>query len=205
MRIQDLRASRNVCLKIYKKIRVLVKRYEFWMLLALTVGIILGLLISPVFASEPERVEMLGQKYEQYIRARPATTTTTTVPKPLADPSVNEAPNSSEAPLSNTQNNSRPSGGWVSQCKIWMQGIIPEEEQEAALFIIQRESKCDYLAKNPRSSATGICQTLVKTHNIEADFFSNPLTQMRWCHQYAIGRYGSWGNAKNFWIKNHWW
>lgn len=186
MRIQDLSASRNVCLKIYKKIRVLVKRYEFWILLALTVGIILGLLISPVFASESE-TKMLGQKYEQYVRARPATTTTTATTQPTIKPKV-IIPSSEDV-----RQNIVSTGGWVAQCKTWMtQAGIPEEHWEAALYIIDRESDCNPTAQNPGSTAFGIGQFLNSTWaGVGCVKTADPVEQLR-CMDKYVQRHGGW-------------
>lgn len=38
-----------------------------------------------------------------------------------------------------------------------------------------------------------------------ADWLTNPVTQIRWATGYAVGRYGSWQGAYNFWVTNHWW
>lgn len=38
-----------------------------------------------------------------------------------------------------------------------------------------------------------------------ADWASNPVTQLRWCTGYAIGRYGSWEAAYNHWLAYHNW
>jgi hypothetical protein len=38
-----------------------------------------------------------------------------------------------------------------------------------------------------------------------ADWATNPVTQLKWCNGYAVGRYGSWGAAYNHWLANHNW
>lgn len=38
-----------------------------------------------------------------------------------------------------------------------------------------------------------------------ADWKTNSVTQLRWATSYAVGRYGSWGGAYNFWVNNHYW
>ncbi len=38
-----------------------------------------------------------------------------------------------------------------------------------------------------------------------ADWQTNPVTQLRWCTGYAVGRYGSWAGAYNFWVAHHYW
>lgn len=53
----------------------------------------------------------------------------------------------------------------------------------------------------------GLCQSTPagKMASAGADWASNPVTQLKWCSGYAIGRYGSWEAAYNFWSSNHWW
>lgn len=57
------------------------------------------------------------------------------------------------------------------------------------------------------SGAYGICQALPgsKMASAGADWATNGATQLRWCDGYAIGRYGSWEGAYNFWMENNWW
>ncbi|MGZ6005146.1 MAG: aggregation-promoting factor C-terminal-like domain-containing protein [Candidatus Saccharimonadales bacterium] len=38
-----------------------------------------------------------------------------------------------------------------------------------------------------------------------ADWQTNPVTQLRWATSYAVGRYGSWGGAYNFWSSHSYW
>ncbi len=37
------------------------------------------------------------------------------------------------------------------------------------------------------------------------DWRTNPITQLRWATGYAVGRYGSWGAAYNYWVSHHNW
>lgn len=37
------------------------------------------------------------------------------------------------------------------------------------------------------------------------DWRTNPITQLRWATGYAVGRYGSWGAAYNYWTAHHNW
>ena len=62
-------------------------------------------------------------------------------------------------------------------------------------------------AENASSGAYGLCQALpaTKMASAGADWRDNPVTQLKWCHGYAIGRYGTWRAAYNFWLANHWW
>ena len=74
-------------------------------------------------------------------------------------------------------------------------------------YIISHESGWDYHAVNRSSGAYGLPQSLPagKLASAGADWRDNPVTQLRWAHNYAVGRYGSWGGAYHFWTVNHWW
>ncbi len=53
----------------------------------------------------------------------------------------------------------------------------------------------------------GLCQSTPgnKMSTAGADWATNPITQLRWCHNYAQARHGGWGGAYNFWLNNHYW
>lgn len=74
-------------------------------------------------------------------------------------------------------------------------------------YIIERESHWNPLAINRSSGATGLCQALPgnKMASAGSDWATNPITQLRWCNSYAVGRYGSWAKAYQFWTTHHWW
>jgi uncharacterized protein YabE (DUF348 family) len=57
------------------------------------------------------------------------------------------------------------------------------------------------------SGAYGICQALPasKMASAGADYMTNPVTQLKWCTGYAVGRYGSWYGAYQAWIVKGWW
>lgn len=38
-----------------------------------------------------------------------------------------------------------------------------------------------------------------------ADWATNPVTQLKWCNGYALGRYGSWSATYNHWLAQHNW
>lgn len=44
-----------------------------------------------------------------------------------------------------------------------------------------------------------------KMDSAGSDWQTNPITQLRWANSYAVGRYGSWENAYNYWIRNSNW
>ena len=90
----------------------------------------------------------------------------------------------------------------------WMASVgISSSDYGYVNFIIEHESHWNPLSRNTRSGATGLCQALPgsKMASAGADWATNPITQLRWCNGYAVGRYGSWSAAYEFWIKHHWW
>jgi uncharacterized protein YabE (DUF348 family) len=66
-----------------------------------------------------------------------------------------------------------------------------------------------YTEAHPISSAYGygLCQSTPasKMATAGADWQTNPVTQLKWCSGYAIGRYGSWAGAYQHWISYSWW
>jgi hypothetical protein len=83
---------------------------------------------------------------------------------------------------------------------------IPESEWAAVDYIVSHESSWRYTAVNS-IGATGLCQALPgsKMSSAGEDYLTNPVTQLKWCTNYAQTRYGGWWSAYNFWQKNRWW
>lgn len=86
------------------------------------------------------------------------------------------------------------------------QYISNNEEYEAFDFIITRESGWNTNAVNKKSGASGLCQSLPASKMASAgnDYKTNYKTQVHWCVSYCKTRYGSIQNAKQFWLKHHW-
>jgi resuscitation-promoting factor RpfB len=84
-------------------------------------------------------------------------------------------------------------------------GIAPGDYKYAD-YIISKESGWNPAARNA-SGAFGLCQALPgsKMSSAGADWATNPVTQLKWCNGYAVGRYGSWGAAYNHWLSAHSW
>ena len=90
----------------------------------------------------------------------------------------------------------------------WMRAAgIADSDFGYVDYIISHESGWDYHAVNRSSGAYGLPQSLPagKLASAGADWRDNPVTQLRWANNYAVGRYGSWGGAYRFWTVNHWW
>lgn len=90
----------------------------------------------------------------------------------------------------------------------WMRAAgISDSDFGYVDYIISHESGWDYHAVNRSSGAYGLPQSLPagKLASAGADWRDNPVTQLRWANNYAVGRYGSWEAAYRFWVTNHWW
>ncbi len=72
----------------------------------------------------------------------------------------------------------------------------------------QRSCPSYYEALHDPSSGYGygLCQSTpaIKMATAGADWQTNPVTQLRWCANYA-SRYGGWSGAYNHWIAYSWW
>lgn len=89
-----------------------------------------------------------------------------------------------------------------SQCASWAREAgVAEENLEAAIDLIYRESGCRVDATNPSSGAYGIPQSLPgsKMAAFGSDWETNPVTQIRWMENYVVTRYGGWQQALDFW------
>lgn len=84
---------------------------------------------------------------------------------------------------------------------------IPQSDWAAVDYIVHKESTWRHDAVNASSGATGLCQSLPATKMASEgeDYMTNPVTQLRWCHKYAVQRYGGWWGAHAFWLNNNWW
>jgi uncharacterized protein YabE (DUF348 family) len=59
----------------------------------------------------------------------------------------------------------------------------------------------------PSYGGYGLCQSTpgIKMASAGDDWRTNPITQLRWCSNYAHARYGSWAAAYNHWLSSHNW
>lgn len=99
-------------------------------------------------------------------------------------------------------------------------GIAPDDYQYAD-YIISNESGwcptkwqgewggCPAYHGAPTSPYTGygLCQATpgYKMQSAGDDWATNPVTQLRWCSGYAVGRYGSWYGAYQHWVAHRNW
>lgn len=91
--------------------------------------------------------------------------------------------------------------------ELMQQAGIPQEEWQATDYIVSHESSWNHLAVNRSSGATGLCQALPASKMASAggDYLTNPVTQLKWCHEYSAQRYGGWWSSFAFWKANRWW
>lgn len=104
---------------------------------------------------------------------------------------------------------------------------IPEDQWYAVDYILSKEStdwcptrwqgqhgNCPSAysllyegAEQNKSLGYGICQSTpaIKMESAGSDWRTNAITQLRWCNDYAIARYGSWHGAYNARLRQRWW
>lgn len=71
-------------------------------------------------------------------------------------------------------------------------------ERAAKNWIAMRESGGNYYARN------GVCYGKYQLNINYLKGNLSPKNQERVADNYVYGRYGSWVNAKNFWLAHHW-
>jgi hypothetical protein len=101
---------------------------------------------------------------------------------------------------------------------------IPEDQWSAVDYILTRESGwcalkwqgqigyCpgEYTELHSPSDGWvgfGLCQSTpaIKMETIGKDWRTSAETQLKWCNQYALTKYGSWNNAKAYWMDHRNW
>jgi hypothetical protein len=87
------------------------------------------------------------------------------------------------------------------------QAGIASSDFPAVEYIISHESSWRLYASEPTTGAYGLCQSLPAYKMAAAgdDWQTNPVTQLKWCTQYATTRYGSWWGAYSTWVAQRWW
>lgn len=70
-------------------------------------------------------------------------------------------------------------------------------------YIVSKESGWNPNATNQSSGACGLVQAL-PCSKVPGNGY-DPVDNLRWGNGYAVGRYGSWAGAYDFWTRNHWW
>ncbi|NHI16903.1 transglycosylase SLT domain-containing protein [Microbacterium excoecariae] len=70
-------------------------------------------------------------------------------------------------------------------------------------YIVSAESGWNPNATNASSGACGLVQAL-PCSKVPGNGY-DPVDNLAWGSGYAVGRYGSWAAAYQFWVTNHWW
>lgn len=117
--------------------------------------------------------------------------------------SVSQAPQTSQAyqsqSYSNYQANTQAAITQRSNSQSY-QSNVGGSEKAAKEWIAARESGGSYTARNPSSGTYGRYQ--LTPDKLHGDF--SPANQERVADQYVKTRYGSWQNAKSFWMSHNW-
>lgn len=89
---------------------------------------------------------------------------------------------------------------------LMLQAGIPASQHGAAEYIISRESRWRLDARNS-SGCLGLGQACPgsKLINVCPSYANDAICQLQFFNKYAVGRYGSWNGAYQFWLVNHWW
>lgn len=122
--------------------------------------------------------------------------------------STGDATDAQGAPVGGASASSAPAFSPSGSKADWMRAAgISDSDFGYVDYIISHESGWNYHAVNRSSGAYGLPQSLPagKLASAGADWRDNPVTQLRWANNYAVGRYGSWEAAYRFWTVNHWW
>jgi seryl-tRNA synthetase len=100
---------------------------------------------------------------------------------------------------------SLPAGGHTD----WMaQAGISASDYGYVDYIVTHESGWNATEYNKSGSgAYGLGQALPasKMAAYGSDYMTNPITQLIWANAYAVGRYGSWAAAYDYWVSHHLW
>ena len=142
------------------------------------------------------------------------TPTPTPVPEPVPEPAAAASSSSSSSEASAPpEESSEASSSEAAASPLYSGGGAPADWMAAAGiaesdwgyvdYIVSRESGWDPNATNSSSGACGLVQAL-PCSKVPGNGY-DPVDNLRWANDYAVGRYGSWASAYDFWISNHWW
>ena len=123
----------------------------------------------------------------------------TPTPTPTPEPEV-----ASSASEESSGSGSRPKYTGGGSPAEWMAAAgIAESDWGYVDYIVKRESGWNPNATNKSSGACGLVQAL-PCSKVPGNGY-DPVDNLRWANGYAVGRYGSWAGAYDFWTNNHWW
>ena len=101
-----------------------------------------------------------------------------------------------------TKSNTLPYTGGGSKTEWLAASNIAQADWGYADYIVGRESGWNPNSTNASSGACGLAQAL-PCSKVPGNPY-NPVDSLNWMNGYAVGRYGSWENAYNFWVSHHW-
>jgi hypothetical protein len=144
--------------------------------------------ILEIQGPQPEAAALERAGYSVYV-----------TPKPTPTPTPTATPGSSEkAPAA------RPLYSGGGSPAEWMSAAgISEGDWGYVDYIAKRESGWNPNATNKSSGACGLIQAY-PCSKVPGNGY-DPVDNLRWANGYAVGRYGSWASAYEFWTNNHWW
>lgn len=86
----------------------------------------------------------------------------------------------------------------------WMAAAgIAESDWAYVDYIANKESGWNPNATNASSGACGLIQAY-PCSKVPGNGY-DPVDNLKWANGYAVGRYGSWAGAYDFWLANNWW
>ncbi len=156
-----------------------------------------------VASDEEEETPVSGRElvYEVYVTPTPTPTPTPTqtTSESTASSSSSAAEPAAEEPQAETP---KYSGGGDKSSWLAAAGIA-ESDWVYVDYIVSKESGWNPNATNASSGACGLVQAL-PCSKVPGNGY-DPVDNLSWADGYAVGRYGSWAAAYDFWTSNHWW
>lgn len=167
-------------------------------------------LAEPAESAEAETVFSLAAEDSQDLSVSVEGSTFTPVERGEYDVYVTPTPTPEPEVASSSSSSSRSTGsslpkytGGGSKTE-WMTAAgIAESDWAYVDYIVSRESGWNPNATNSSSGACGLVQAL-PCSKVPGNGY-DPVDNLKWANGYAVGRYGSWQGAYNFWTSNHWW
>lgn len=158
---------------------------------------------------KPPRIPVAEARQIQAVETPQVVQTVVTAPEPEKAPEPPEI--KPPEPIQPEPRKVEPPVTLTNHQELMQQAGIPEAEWAAAEDIIAKESGwcatkwegeyggCPEYHGVPESAGYGLCQATPahKMASIDADWATNPVKQLQWCHQY-VQAYGGWWPAKKF-------
>lgn len=101
-----------------------------------------------------------------------------------------------------TKPNTLPYTGGGTKTDWLAASVIAQADWGYADFMVQKESGWNPNSVNKSSGACGLAQALPCSKL--GPNWNDPVVALNWMNSYAVGRYGSWESAYNFWVANRW-